>query len=340
MSRGVIAISAGNHAQGVAYHAQRLGIPATIVMPEGTPFNKVRRTEAFGANVILQGDNISAAEPFAHALAEKEKFTFVHPYDDVRIIAGQGTIGLEMLEDVPDLDAIIVPIGGGGIISGVTTAAKAVKPNIEIIGVESEFYPTMYNAVRDGTLPVGGDSIAEGIAVKSAGMITRDIIGRLVDDMLVVSETAIESAVQTMLIDAKFHTEGAGASPLAALRENIDRFAGKKVGLIACGGNIDSRLLASILMRGMSREGYLARLRVTISDQPGVLGKVAQQIGESGGNIVEIYHHRLFYDVPLKLAELDAVVETRDSAHSAEIIQRLEAIGFPTRRLEDEQFSG
>ncbi len=335
MARGVIAISAGNHAQGVAYHAQRLGIPATIVMPEGTPFVKVRRTQAFGAKVVLQGDNISAGEPFAHVMADKEKLTFVHPYDDERIIAGQGTVGLELLEDVPDLDAIIVPIGGGGIISGIATAAKTLKPEIEIVGVESEFYPTMFNAVRGESLPVGGDSIAEGIAVKSAGMITRAIIARLVDDILVVSESAIESAVQSMLNDAKIHTEGAGASPLAALRENIDLFAEKRVGLIACGSNIDSRILASILMRGMSREGYLARLRITISDQPGVLAKVAQQIGVSGGNIVEIYHHRMFYDVPLKLAELDAVVETRDSAHSDEIIQRLEAIGFPTRRLED-----
>ena len=335
MARGVIAISAGNHAQGVAYHAQRLGIPATIVMPEGTPFVKVRRTQAFGAKVVLQGDNISAAEPFAHAMADKEKLTFVHPYDDERIIAGQGTVGLELLEDVPDLDAIIVPIGGGGIISGIATAAKTLKPRIEVVGVESEFYPTMFNAVRGESLPVGGDSIAEGIAVKSAGMITRAIIARLVDDILVVSESAIESAVQSMLNDAKIHTEGAGASPLAALRENIDLFAEKRVGLIACGSNIDSRILASILMRGMSREGYLARLRITISDQPGVLAKVAQQIGVSGGNIVEIYHHRMFYDVPLKLAELDAVVETRDSAHSDEIIQRLEAIGLPTRRLED-----
>ena len=222
MSRGVIAISAGNH-------AQRLGIPATIVMPEGTPFNKVRRTQAFGAKVVLHGDNISAAEPFAHALAEEERLTFVHPYDDERIITGQGTIGLEMLEDVPDLDTIIVPIGGGGIISGITTAAKSVKQAIEIIGVESEFFPTMFNAVRNEALPVGGDSIAEGIAVKSAGMITREIIARLADDMLVVSESAIEPAAQTMLIDAKIHTERAGASPLAALRETPDRFAAKKL---------------------------------------------------------------------------------------------------------------
>lgn len=335
MRRGVIAISAGNHAQGVAYHAQRLGMPATIVMPEGTPFNKVRRTQGFGAKVVLHGDNISAAEPFAHELAESERLTFVHPYDDARIIAGQGTVGLEMLADEPELDAIIVPIGGGGIISGIATAAKALKPAIEIIGVESAFFPTMYNAVRGADLPVGGDSIAEGIAVKSAGTITRAIIADLVDDIVIVDEAAIEAAVQTMLIQAKIHTEGAGAAPLAALRENEERFAGRRVGIVACGGNIDSRLLASVLMRAMSREGYLARLRITISDQPGVLGRVAHQIGEAGGNIVEIYHHRMFYDVPLKLAELDAVVETRDAAHSNEIMQQLESIGFPTRRLED-----
>ena len=334
-SRGVIAISAGNHAQGVAYHAQRLGVPATIVMPEGTPFNKVRRTQAFGAKVVLQGDNISVAEPYAHALAEKEKLTFIHPYNDVRIIAGQGTVGLELLEDVPDLDTIIVPIGGGGIISGIAIVAKAVNSEIEIVGVESELYPTMYNAVYGRDLSVGGDSIAEGIAVKSPGSITRAIIEKHVDDILVVSESAIESAVQTMLIDAKIHTEGAGAAPLGALRENIPRFAEKRIGMIACGGNIDSRMLASVLMRGMSREGYLARLRITISDQPGTLAGVAQQIGDSGGNIVEIYHHRMFYDVPVKHTELDAVVETRDSAHSKEIIQRLEAIGFPTRQLPD-----
>ena len=334
-ARGVIAMSAGNHAQGVAYHAQRLGIPATIVMPEGTPFNKVRRTQAFGAEVLLHGDNLSAAEPYANALAKERRLTFVHPYDDVRIVAGQGTVGLEMLEDAPDLDVIIVPVGGGGIISGIATAAKAIKPGIEIVGVETALYPTMFNAVRGANHAVGGDSIAEGIAVKSPGTITRAIVERLVDDLLVVGEAAIESAIQTMLIEAKIHTEGAGAAPLAALRQHAERFAGRRVGLVACGGNIDPRLLASVLMRGMSREGHLARLRITISDQPGTLAKVAQRIGDAGGNIVEIYHHRMFYDVPLKLAELDAVVETRDTDHAREIMDRLEAIGFPTRRLSD-----
>jgi threonine dehydratase len=334
-ARGVIAISAGNHAQGVAYHAQRLEIPATIVMPEGTPFNKVRRTQSFGAQVLLKGDNISAAEPFALELAAREQLTFVHPYDDERIIAGQGTVALEMLEDVPELDTIIVPIGGGGIISGVATAAKAIKPEIRIIGVETELYPTMHNAIRGNTHNAGGDTIAEGIAVKSPGKITRKIIENLVDELVIVSESAIESAVQSMLIDAKIHTEGAGAAPLAALRELAPKFAGKRVGLIACGGNIDPRILASILMRAMARAGHMTRLRITISDQPGTLAKVAQHIGESGGNIVEIYHQRMFYDVPVKHAELDAVVETRDTVHAQEIMDRLTDSGFPTRRLHD-----
>lgn len=335
MTRGVIAISAGNHAQGVAYHAQRLGIPATIVMPEGTPFNKVRRTQEFGAQVLLKGDNINMAEPFASDLAAKEKLTFVHPYDDEKIIAGQGTVALEMLEDVPELDTIFVPIGGGGIISGVAIAAKAIKPSIKIIGVETELYPSMHHAINGLSNDQGGDSIAEGIAVKSPGSLTRKIIEENVDELLVVSESAIEAAVQTMLVDAKIHVEGAGAAPLAALNSLASRFAGRCVGLIACGGNIDPRILASILMRGMIRAGHMARLRITISDQPGILAKVAEQIGNSGGNIVEIYHRRMFYDVPVKLAELDAVVETRDTDHVEDIVSCLSKAGFPTRRLHD-----
>lgn len=335
MSRGVIAISAGNHAQGVAYHAQRLGIPATIVMPEGTPFNKVRRTQEFGARVLLKGDNINMAEPFAYELAAEEKLTFVHPYDDEKIIAGQGTVALEMLEDVPELDAIFVPIGGGGIISGVAIAAKAMKPSIKIIGVETELYPSMHNAINGLSNAQGGDSIAEGIAVKSPGSITRKIIEQHVDELLVVSESKIEAAVQMMLVDAKIHVEGAAAAPLAALNMLASRFAGCHVGLIACGGNIDPRILASILMRGMIRAGHMARLRITISDQPGILAKVAEQIGNAGGNIVEIYHQRMLYDVPVKLAELDAVVETRDTDHVEEIVTRLSEAGFPTRRLHD-----
>ncbi len=340
MSRGVITVSAGNHAQGVAYHAQRLGVPATIVMPEGTPFNKIRRTEAFGARVVLEGDDVNEAEPFAHEMADRDRLTFVHPYDDERIIAGQGTVGLEMLEDVPDLDTIIVPIGGGGIISGIAIAATAMKPDIEIIGVETELYPTMNNAINGLEQTVGGDTIAEGIAVKRPGTITREIVERLVHDLVVVSESAIESAVQSMLTQAKVLVEGAGATPLAALRAHASRFEGKRVGLVACGGNIDPRLLASVLMRGMSRAGHLTRLRISITDQAGTLAKVAQHIGDSGGNIVEIYHQRMFYDVLVKHTELDAVVETRDATHAEEIMQRLVDAGFPTRRLHEDKSAG
>jgi threonine dehydratase len=338
--RGVIAVSAGNHAQGVAFHAERLGIPATILMPEGTPFNKIRRTEAFGAAVILHGDTLNAAEPHAHELAAEHGYTFVHPYDDERIIAGQGTVGLEMLEDVPDLDVILVPIGGGGIISGIATAVKALRPGIEIIGVETELYPSMYNVLRgaDGTL--GGDTLADGIAVKRPGMITREIVARMVDDILVVPEVSIEVAVQSMLTEAKLLVEGAGAVPLAALAENRNRFAGRRVGLVACGANVDPRILAAVLMRGMSRAGHLARLRISITDQTGTLGKVAQIIGAAGGNIVETYHNRMFSDVSVKRAELDAVVETRDGKHAERIIARLVDAGFPARKLGEDASAG
>jgi len=338
--RGVIAVSAGNHAQGVAYHAQRLGIPATILMPEGTPFTKIRRTEAFGARVVLRGDTLNAAEPFAHAQAEAEGLTFVHPYDDERIVAGQGTVGLEILEDVSDVDAILVPIGGGGIISGIATAAKAIAPDVDIIGVESEVYPSMYNAVHGLPPGVGGDTLADGIAVKSPGALTRSIVESVVDDILLVGESAIELAVQSMLIDANLLVEGAGAVPLAALHENRDRFEGRRVVLVACGANIDPRILSSILLRGMSRAGFLVRLRVSITDQTGTLAKVATVIGDTGGNIVETQHQRMFERVPVKRAELDALVETRDADHAKEIIDRLGEAGFATRRLTDRSEDG
>lgn len=335
-SRGVIAVSAGNHAQGVAFHAQRLGIPSTILMPVGTPFTKIRRTEAFGAEVILHGDTLNAAEPFAHEKAAAEGLTFVHPYDDEAIIAGQGTVGLEMLADVPDLDVILVPIGGGGIISGIATAVKALKPSVEMIGVETEVYPAMYNALHDGDTPIGGDTIADGIAVKSPGVITREIVARLVDDVVLVSEASIEAAVQSMVTDASVVVEGAGAVPLAAVREDVGRFEGRRVGLVTCGSNIDPRILSSILIRGMSRAGHLASLRISITDSAGVLGKVAQVIGAAGGNIVETYHQRMFAHVPVKRAELDVVVETRDGAHAELIVEQLREAGFPTRLLGDQ----
>lgn len=333
--KGVIAISAGNHAQGVAYHAQRLGIPATIVMPKGTPFTKVVRTRDFGAKVILEGESVSDAKPFADDIAAREGLTFVHPYDDKDIVAGQGTVALELLADVPEIDAIVVPIGGGGIISGIAVAAKEIKPEIEIIGVEAQLYPSMYEAIHKLPPSSAGETIAEGIAVKTPGQITEDIIARLVDEIVLVDELRLESAVQTMAEIGKVIVEGAGAAPLAALEAERARFAGRKVALIACGANIDSRLLSSILLRGMVRLGRMARLRVEISDQPGVLAQIAEIIGDIGGNIVEIYHQRMFYDVPVKKAEADVVVETRDSSHIGEIITGLNKAGYPTRRLDD-----
>ena len=334
-SKGVIAISAGNHAQGVAYHAQRLGLPATIVMPKGTPFTKVVRTRDFGARVVLEGESVSDAKPFADKIAAEEGLVFVHPYDDPDIVSGQGTIGMEMLADVPDLDVIVVPIGGGGVIGGIAIAAKALNPRIEIIGVEAQLYPSMYQAIHGLAATSGGESIAEGIAVKIPGEITKAIVSEYVDDILLVDEFAIESAVQTMVETGKLIVEGAGAAPLAAVIQQSERFAGRKIGLVACGANIDSRLLSSILLRGMVRHGKMVRLRIAISDQPGVLAQVAQHIGEVGGNIVEIYHQLMFYDVPAKRTEVDIVVETRDSAHVEEIINRLSAGGFNTRRLDD-----
>ena len=332
-ARGVIAASAGNHAQGVAYHAERLGIPAIIVMPKGTPFTKVIHTRAFGAEVVLIGEDVSQARVKAEALCAERDLVFVHPYDDERVIAGQGTVALEMLEDRPELDCLIVPIGGGGLMAGMALAAKALKPAIEIYGVQTELYPSMVGALRGGPAPTGGQTIAEGIAVKEPGRLTIEIIRRLAADVFLVGESAIEQAVLMLLEIEKTVTEGAGAAPLAALLANKARFAGRKVGLVVSGGNIDTRILASILMRGLVRQGRLVRLRVKISDKPGTLAQVAEIVGELGGNIVEIYHQRLFYDVPVKLAELDVVAETRDMTHAREIQARLSEAGFPTRIL-------
>jgi len=330
---GVIAMSAGNHAQGVAYHAQRLGIPSTIVMPVGTPFNKVERTASFGARVLIEGDSIDTAAVFARDMAAREGLTFVHPYDDPLIVAGQGTIALELLADFPELDTIAVPIGGGGVMSGVATAAKSINPKIEMIGVEAALYPSMHNAVRGLAPNNGGQTIAEGIAVKSPGKLTQAIITRLVSDLLLVNEDALERAVQMLAERQKVIAEGAGAAGLAAMIAHPGRFKGRKVGLVICGGNIDSRMLAQVLMRGLVREGRVVTLRIEISDTPGVLGKLAQLVGRSGGNIIEIHHQRMFHDLPVKRADVDAVIETRNPEHYREIIAALEGDGFPTRLL-------
>lgn len=330
---GVIAMSAGNHAQGVAYHARRLGIPATIVMPADTPFTKIERTESHGARIVLRGAGLAEARHAARQIAQAEGLTFVHPYDDPRVIAGQGSVALELLADHPELDTLIVPIGGGGLISGIAIAAKALKPDIAIVGVQCALFPSMVHALGRCAAPLGGPTLAEGIAVKEPGELTRAVIAALVDDILQVDETTIERAVAVLLDAAKLFVEGAGAAPLAALLSNAERFRGRRVGLVLTGGNIDARLLASILQRGLVRAGRLVRLRIEINDIPGALARIAGIIGEKGGNIVEIYHQRLFHDVPVKLAEVDAVVETRNPAHVGEVVSALAAAGFPTRLL-------
>ena len=331
--RGVIAMSAGNHAQGVAYHARRLGIPATIVMPEFAPFSKVERTRSFGATVVLTGDTLDASAQAARAIAEERKLTFVHPYDDAVVIAGQGTIGLEILEDLPDVDTVVVPIGGGGLISGIALAMKDTNPGVHMIGVETELYPSMANALKGRSELPGGSSLADGIAVKNPGKLTREIIARLVDDISIVPETTIETAINRLVEEQKIVAEGAGAAGIAAILHEPERFAGRKVVTVICGGNIDVRLLSGVLARGLVRDGRMVRLRIAIVDQPGTLAKIADVIGRSSANIIEVYHQRLFYDVPAKRADVDVVLETRNAEHVKEIIASLEASGFPTRAL-------
>ena len=332
--RGVVACSAGNHAQGVAYYAGRHGLAATIVMPRGTPFTKVERTAAFGARVVLEGDTLVEAEAHAHALARDEQLTFVHPYDDAAIIAGQGTVAVEMMADAPELDCLVVPVGGGGLIAGIAVAAKALKPGITIIGVKAANYPSMAMALRGEAPAVGSDTLAEGIAVKTPGSLTLPIVRRLVDEIVLVDEAAIEQAVDRMADAACIVAEGAGAAALAAVLDRPKMFAGRCVGLVVSGGNIDHRVLASVLLRGLVRGGRMVRLRVQISDAPGNLARVTRVIGDAGGNIVEIVHQRLFHDVPVKQADVDAVVETRNRAHGEDIRARLEAAGFATRIME------
>lgn len=325
---GVIAMSAGNHAQGVAYHAARLGIPATIVMPEGTPAMKVENTRALGAHVILEGMSFEDSARITRKLARDQGFTFIHPFDDPAVIAGQGTIALEMLKANPGLDDLVIPIGGGGLISGMGTAARALKPDIRIIGIEAGLYPSMYNLVKHASLPIGGDTLAEGIAVKEPGLLTRAIVAEVVDDIMLVSEANIERAVSLLINIEKTVVEGAGAAGLAALIADPHRFRGRRVGLVLCGGNIDSRLLASVLTRELAREGRLARLAIDIPDRPGQLAKVSGVIGSAGANIVEVYHQRVFTDLPAKGTELNLVVETRDAGHLTHTVTALETAGY------------
>ncbi|MCW8915616.1 MAG: threonine ammonia-lyase [Magnetovibrio sp.] len=332
--KGVIAASAGNHAQGVGYFARHLGIPATIVMPKNTPFTKIARTEALGAKIVLEGDDFIQARDHAQMLSEKHGYCFVHPYDDSKVIAGQGTIGLEMLEDQPHLDCIIASIGGGGLISGIGIAAKHMKPEIEIYGVQAETYPSMYDAFHKTTSNAEfGQTIADGIAVKTPSPTTQAIIENVVDDIFTVSEIQIEKALQKYLELKRLVVEGAGAAPLAALLANKEKFAGKTVGLVVSGGNIDSRMLSTLLMRGLAREGRLVSLRISIQDMPGALAKVSKIIGNTGANIIEVHHQRLFSDIPLKQTEMDVAVETLDKEHVEDLVNVLCLAGFETRVL-------
>ena len=326
--RGVIAMSAGNHAQGVAYHATRLGIPATSVMPEGTPTVKVENTRQLGAKVMLEGPTLEDAAAFARHHAAHNDLVFVHPFDDPLVIAGQGTIALEMLEALPGLDVLVVPIGGGGLAAGMAVAAKALKPNIRVVGVEAALYPSMYNALKGSHLPVRGDTLAEGIAVKTPGVITERLIRAHVDDIVLVAEADLERAVSLLITIEKTVVEGAGAAGLAALVADPHRFRGQKVGLVLCGGNIDTRLLASVLTRELARDGRLTRLMIDIPDRPGQLARVASVIGEAGANIVEVYHQRVFTDLPAKGTELHLVIETRDRAHMMSVVEALKAAGY------------
>jgi len=332
---GVVAVSAGNHAQGVAYHARRLGIPATIVMPEGTPFTKIDRTESLGARVILQGDGLTAARRAADALAKERGLIPVHPYDDPAVIAGQGTIALEMLADCPELETLIVPIGGGGLISGTAVAAKALNPKIDIIGVQSALYSSMYDLRHGKPSDATGaaTTLAEGIAVTEPGRLTRRIVAALVDDIVLVDEGQIEAALDRLIDRDKLVVEGAGAAGVAALLAQPARFRGRCVGIVITGGNIDARLLASVLMRGLVREGRLVRLRSELPDLPGALSRLSGVIGGQGGNIVEVHHQRLFQDSSVKRAELDVVIETQNRRHVATIVAALVAAGFPTQLL-------
>jgi threonine dehydratase len=326
--RGVVAMSAGNHAQGVAYHAQRLGIHAVIVMPRFTPMVKVERTRGFGAEVVLHGDTLDEAFAHAQELAGSRHLVFVHPYDDPAIIAGQGTVALEMLEAVPQLDTLVVAIGGGGLIGGIAAAAKALKPGIRVLGVQTQRFPNMYNAVKHTALPQGGSTIAEGIAVGTPGRLTRALVERYVDDVVLVDEGDVEQAIVMLLDIEKTLVEGAGAAPLAALLKDPARHANRKVGLVLGGGNIDPMLLAAIIQRGMVRAGRLARLRVCARDVPGSLARITAIVSDAGANIDEVHHQRAFTMLAAQNVEIELVVQTRGRAHVEALLQALRAAGF------------
>ena len=332
-AKGVLAVSAGNHAQGVAYHAQRMGLPATIVMPRFAPAVKVERTRGFGATVVLEGDTFDDARAHGLALAQERGLTLVHPYDDLAVIAGQGTIGLEMLAQQPDIDTLVVAIGGGGLISGVATAARALRPDIRIIGVQSERFPAAWNAVHGEQRESAQATIADGIAVKSPGALTLPLIKALVDDVVLVSEDDIEQAILMLLEIEKTVVEGAGGVGLAALMKHGERFKGRKVGLILCGGYIEPLMLAEIIERGMVKSGRLARLRFDVRDVPGALANVATLLGKLGANIDEVQHQRAFTSLSVERAQIEVVVQTRGVVHIEQILAAMRAEGYEAQRI-------
>jgi threonine dehydratase len=337
--KGIIAMSAGNHAQGVAYHARNMGIPVTIVMPKNTPFAKIESAKKLGCTLILEGENLTESGVFATELATEEDLTLIHPYDDPAIIAGQGTVALEMLADVPDLDVLVIPIGGGGLASGMAIAAKAINPKIEIYGVQSASCPAMAQILYpERSFPqemIFYSPLAEGIAVKSPGFITRKILKQHLSDILIVTEDQIEDAIEDLLIHGKLTVEGAGAAGVAALLAYAHLFADRKVGVVICGGNIDARILSSLLLRGLVRHGNLVHLKIEINDAPGALGQLSHIIGETGGNIFEVSHQRLFNHITVKMAQMDVVLETRDREHAGQIILALQNNGFPTQMVDE-----
>ena len=329
-SSGVVAMSAGNHAQAVAYHAQRLGIPAVVVMPRFTPNVKQERTRSFGAEVMLHGDSVAEAGRLAHELAERRDLTFIHPYDDSEVIAGQGTIGMEILEQVPDVEMVVVPVGGGGLISGIATAVKTLRPEIEVDGVETRRFPSMLQALEGQEPSFGAFSIADGIAIKRPGVLTLDMVRTLVDRILLVDEADIEASVLLLLEREKTVAEGAGAVGLAALCSNPARFAGRHVAIVISGGNIDLPILSSIIQRGLVKSGRLVRLTLELRDVPGALAEAASLIGASGANIVQVIHQRIFTEIPVQSTEVQFVLQTRGPGHVEDVVETLIREGYPT----------
>jgi threonine dehydratase len=332
--RGVIAASAGNHSQGLSYHGTRLGVPVTIVMPRSTPTVKVMQTESVGGNVVLQGETFDEAYAHARKLEQELGLTFVHPFDDPDVAAGAGTTALEMLEDAPEIDCFVTPIGGGGLISGMSTVARALKPDMQVIGVQAALFPSMYAKVKGEQRDCGGDTLAEGIAVKAPGAFTSQVIAERVDDILLVSEEALEKAVSLLLQIEKTVVEGAGSAGLAAVLEHRERFAGRKIGLVLCGGNIDTRLLANVLLRDLARSGRLARLRITLQDRPGALYRVMREFEAHNVNIIEIYHQRIFTSLPAKGLITDIECEARDREQIDALIETLRGNGYSVSQVE------